>query len=107
MAVVGDRLVSFINIERGFVTLWVEYEVDAVNATTGRVSDLTPKRWAIRDQRRTGARDQRPIMGLTPRANQYTTDPAAINWQNLNNPQQAAYKNQGLHIALTADDRVP
>lgn len=110
MAQVGDFIVSMIDDGLGLVTIWIEYEVDAVfdkgDADGPSPTSVTPQRWAIMDTRRTEARDARPeIMGFTPLANQMTLDPASIVWNNLTPPQKALV-GQRLVLSLLHDDRV-
>ena len=111
MAVVGGTEVRGWTRFQGLVHIWIEFEVISVTPAPWDLEDqadeVVPLRWAVYDARRQGAKDARPwvVVGLpAPRDNQLTTDPANINWNDMNGPQQAAYT--GVSFDVVADDAV-
>ena len=113
MAVVGELGVAKSTAQfPPVVVLWLEYEVLSVLPpvppdTIDVIGDISYTRWAVMDLRRADRKAEKPtiIVGLpAPRDNQLTTDPANINWNDMNGPQQAAYT--GVSFDVVADDAV-
>ena len=103
---VGEVLVTSINMRDGFLWLWLRSEVLTV---TGDNHTATFTDWAILDNRRTEAKDARPVIAgfPTPRANQMTLDPNEIVWNKLNNPQAAALDaTANIVVSIVPDDLV-
>ena len=108
---VGEILDTSINMHDGFLILWLRAEVLTVDPVSGNYTS-TFTDWAIHDNRRTEAKDARPVIaGFTPRANQMTLDPGSIVWNKLNNPQATALDAEaatnGISVSIVPDDLVP